>query len=136
MSSPISEIISLTTMAILLCYGGKIVLSGDTLTGDWFIGYLVVFSQIIPPARSLSDGWFKVSKGAASLDRIEDLFEENREAEIENGSEKLASPLESIKLKNIKFSYGDLQVLDDVSFDINKGEVVALVGASGLGRQH
>ena len=135
MSSPISEIISLTTMAILLGYGGKIVLSGDTgLTGDWFIGYLVVFSQIIPPARSLSDGWFKVSKGAASLDRIEDLFEENREAEIENGSEKLASHIESIKLKNIKFSYGDLQVLDDVSFDINKGELVALVGASGSGK--
>ena len=45
-------------------------------TGDWFIGYLVVFSQIIPPARALSDGWFRVSKGVASLDRIEEMFEQ------------------------------------------------------------
>lgn len=135
MSSPISEIISLTTMAILLGYGGKIVLSGDTgLSGDWFIGYLVVFSQIIPPARALSDGWFKVSKGAASLDRIEDLFEETNEESLSSGSLKLDPPIESINFRNIRFSYGDLDVLNDVSFSINKGEVVALVGASGSGK--
>ena len=63
MSSPLSEVISLTVMAILLGYGGKIVLAGDTgLTGDWFIGYLVVFSQIIPPARALSDGGLELAR--------------------------------------------------------------------------
>lgn len=135
MSSPISEIISLTTMAILLGYGGKIVLSGDTgLTGDWFIGYLVVFSQIIPPARALSDGWFKVSKGAASLDRIEDLFEEGKDATIKNGSEQFERPVSSVEFKNIRFSYGELDVLNDVSFSLKQGEVVALVGASGSGK--
>lgn len=135
MSSPISEIISLTTMAILLGYGGTIVLAGDTgLSGDWFIGYLVVFSQIIPPARALSDGWFKVSKGAASLDRIEGLFEEEEGATLKNGVEELGAELENIEFENIHFSYGDLKVLKDVSFSINKGEVVALVGASGSGK--
>ena len=55
MSSPMSEVISLSVMALLLAYGGSLVLAGDsTLSGDWFIGYLVVFSQIIPPARSLA----------------------------------------------------------------------------------
>ena len=63
MSSPMSEVISLSVMALLLAFGGSLVLSGDSaLSGDWFIGYLVVFSQIIPPARSLSDGYFRVSR--------------------------------------------------------------------------
>lgn len=135
MSSPISEIISLTTMAILLGYGGTIVLAGETgLSGDWFIGYLVVFSQIIPPARALSDGLFKVSKGAASLDRIEELFDEGDSAVTQKGDRPLDADIEEIKFENISFSYGDLKVLNDVSFTIKKGEVVALVGASGSGK--
>ena len=72
LSSPVSEVISLTVMAILLGYGGHIVLDGSTgLTGDWFIGYLVVFSQIIPPARAFSDGGFRIHKGVACIDRLE-----------------------------------------------------------------
>ena len=56
--------VSLTVMAVLLWFGGKLVLSGEGgLTGDWFIGYLVVFSQVVSPARSISDGWFRIQKG-------------------------------------------------------------------------
>ena len=79
MSSPMSEVISLSVMAVLLAYGGSLVLSGESsLSGDWFIGYLVVFSQIIPPARSLSDGYFRVTKGVASLERLHAFRFENR----------------------------------------------------------
>ena len=135
MSSPLSEVISLTVMAILLGYGGTIVLSGNTgLTGDWFIGYLVVFSQIIPPARALSDGWFRVSKGVASLDRIEEMFEQEEVQTLKDGSVKFTSLVNSIVFENLSYSYQEGKVLDSVNLEIKKGEVVALVGASGSGK--
>jgi len=64
LSSPMSEFISLSVIAILLYVGGKLVLSDtDGMSGDLFIGYLVVFSQIIPPAKAFSDAIFKINKG-------------------------------------------------------------------------
>lgn len=133
LSSPVSETVSLTVMAVLLWFGGKLVLSGEGgLTGDWFIGYLVVFSQIIPPARSISDGWFRIQKGAASLDRLDEILEA---AEEVNAGTAEAQPLESeIRFENITFAYGADPVLKDVSFEVKKGETVALVGPSGSGK--
>ena len=133
LSSPVSETVSLTVMAVLLWFGGKLVLSGEGgLTGDWFIGYLVVFSQIIPPARSISDGWFRIQKGAASLDRLDEILEA---AEEVNAGTAKAQPLESeIRFENITFAYGADPVLKDVSFEVKKGETVALVGPSGSGK--
>ena len=133
LSSPVSETVSLTVMAVLLWFGGKLVLDGSGgLTGDWFIGYLVVFSQIIPPARAISDGWFRIQKGAASLDRLDEILDAAEE--VNNGSTN-AQPLESaIRFEGISFAYAGEEVLSDVSFEVNKGETVALVGPSGSGK--
>ena len=133
LSSPVSETVSLTVMAVLLWFGGKLVLSGEGgLTGDWFIGYLVVFSQIIPPARSISDGWFRIQKGAASLDRLDEILDA---AEEVNAGTAEAQPLESeIRFENITFAYGAEPVLKEVSFEVKKGETIALVGPSGSGK--
>ena len=133
LSSPVSETVSLTVMAVLLWFGGKLVLSGEGgLTGDWFIGYLVVFSQIIPPARSISDGWFRIQKGAASLDRLDEILDA---AEEVNAGTAEAQPLVSeIRFENITFAYGAEPVLKKVSFEVKKGETVALVGPSGSGK--
>ena len=133
LSSPVSETVSLTVMAVLLWFGGKLVLSGEGgLTGDWFIGYLVVFSQIIPPARSISDGWFRIQKGAASLDRLDEILDA---AEEVNEGTAEAQPLASdIRFENITFAYGAEPVLKEVSFEVKKGETVALVGPSGSGK--
>lgn len=133
LSSPVSETVSLTVMAVLLWFGGKLVLSGEGgLTGDWFIGYLVVFSQIIPPARSISDGWFRIQKGAASLDRLDEILDA---AEEVNAGTAEARPLESeIRFEKITFAYGAEPVLKEVSFEVKKGETVALVGPSGSGK--
>ena len=133
LSSPVSETVSLTVMAVLLWFGGKLVLSGEGgLTGDWFIGYLVVFSQIIPPARSISDGWFRIQNGAASLDRLDEILD--AEEEVNAGTAE-AQPLASeIRFENITFAYGAESVLKEVSFEVKKGETVALVGPSGSGK--
>lgn len=136
LSSPVSEVISISVMAILLGYGGGIVLEGSTgLTGDWFIGYLVIFSQIIPPARAFSDGWFRIHKGVASLERLEDMFEvSNPVPDAPQGASPMMELEKGISFNNVSFSYGELPVITDLNLDINKGEVVALVGASGSGK--
>ena len=135
LSSPVSETVSLTVMAILLWFGGGLVLNGEGgLTGDWFIGYLVVFSQIIPPARAFSDGWFRIQKGSASLDRLNSILDEPVGMK-EALNPVVCQPLQhEICFENIGFSYGDEQVLKGVTFTIAKGETVALVGPSGSGK--
>ncbi|MDA0939439.1 MAG: ABC transporter ATP-binding protein [Bacteroidetes bacterium] len=139
MSSPMSEVISLSVMAVLLGYGGTLVLSGESaLTGDWFIGYLVVFSQIIPPARSLSDGWFRVSKGGASLERLQALFEGVDASTMESDARPdEVFPLEKgIAFDRVSYRYPgqDRHALRSLSLSMGKGQVVALVGTSGSGK--
>ena len=139
MSSPMSEVISLTVMAVLLAFGGSLVLSGDSaLSGDWFIGYLVVFSQIIPPARSLSDGVFRVSKGAASLERLEALFENAPDMEGDLGEEGAEAPrlTDTLTFKDVVFRYPGQEsaALQGFNLTIPAGKVVALVGLSGSGK--
>lgn len=133
LSSPVSETVSLGVMATLLWFGGRIVLEGSSgLTGDWFIGYLVVFSQIIPPARSISDGWFRIQKGSASLERLEEILSAE---EMTDSGTNLAEPLKhAIRFDNVHFSYGEQVVLNGIDLTIAKGETVALVGPSGSGK--
>ena len=133
LSSPVSETVSLGVMATLLWFGGRIVLEGSSgLTGDWFIGYLVVFSQIIPPARSISDGWFRIQKGSASLERLEEILSAE---EMTDSGTNLAEPLKhAIRFENVHFSYGEQVVLNGIDLTIAKGETVALVGPSGSGK--
>lgn len=135
LSSPMSETISLTVMAILLWFGGRLVLQGaGGLSGDWFIGYLVVFSQVIPPARALSDGWFKVQKGAASLDRLDAILQE--QARIPEPARPEAWPAfkQGIAFKDVAFGYAEHPVVQGISFEVRKGQTVALVGPSGSGK--
>ena len=110
-------------------------LRGEGLEGELFIGYLVVFSQIIPPARSLSDAIFKVQKGAASLDRIDEVLK------AELTVEEPESPCEfrfetGLQFDQVSFRYpgASAPALDGFELKVSKGETVALVGASGSGK--
>jgi ABC-type multidrug transport system fused ATPase/permease subunit len=139
MSSPMSEVISLSVMALLLAYGGSLVLAGDSaLSGDWFIGYLVVFSQIIPPARSLADGYFRVSKGVASLDRLNELFEISwsRESDLGEAGAEAPTCRKALVFEDVVYRYPeqDTPALNGLNLTIPVGQVVALVGLSGSGK--
>ncbi len=133
LSSPMSEFISLGVISILLFVGGRIVLSGET-SGEMLIYYLVVFSQIIQPAKAFSDAIFKINKGAASLDRVNEILD----AEITVYDLPNAVPLAQFKSEiefcDIRFGYYGDEVIKGISFKIKKGETVALVGPSGSGK--
>jgi subfamily B ATP-binding cassette protein MsbA len=137
LSSPVSEVVSLTVMAVLLWFGGGLVLRGEGgLSGEWFIGYLVVFSQIIPPARAFSDGWFRIQKGSASLDRLDEILRESAAIADPNAPASFRSPEDSIVFNGVTYTYSTAStpVLQDFHLTIRKGETVALVGPSGSGK--
>jgi ATP-binding cassette, subfamily B, bacterial MsbA len=133
LSSPMSEFISLIVISILLFVGGRIVLKGET-TGEMLIYYLIVFSQIIQPARAFSDAIFKLNKGAASLDRVNEILN----AEVTVYDLPNAKPLsvfqQEIEFRDIRFGYFGDDVIKGINFKIKKGETVALVGPSGSGK--
>jgi ATP-binding cassette, subfamily B, bacterial MsbA len=133
LASPMSEFISLFVISILLFVGGRIVISGE-LSGELLIFYLVVFSQIIAPARAFSDAIFKINKGVASLERVNEILHAEETVSDIPDAVPLNSFTDRIEFRDLSFAYGEKEVLRNVSFTIQKGQTVALVGASGGGK--
>jgi subfamily B ATP-binding cassette protein MsbA len=134
-ASPLSEFMSSIVIAMILVFGGYLVLNENiALSGEYFIAYVAIFSQLIPPSKALSEGFFRMQKGLASLDRIEHILDEPH-AEVPE-TEGLVRPefKEALSFQEVIFKYDDQPVIQQVSFDIQKGQTVALVGPSGGGK--
>ena len=135
LSSPMSELLSTVVMVIVMWFGGQLVLSEQSsLSPQEFIGYILIFSQIIPPVKSLTTSYYYIQKGSAAAERVYEILE------TDNKIKNIDNPKEILKLEksisfNIKsFKYENLNVLSNLNFKINKGEKVALVGQSGGGK--
>jgi subfamily B ATP-binding cassette protein MsbA len=135
LASPISEFLATLVLMVIMAYGGSLVLSGSGgLDGENLIFYLIVFSQLIQPAKNLTTAYFNIQKGMASVDRVDEvLLAEDRIPEKEDALE-IDSFKQSIEYKNVSFKYDKEYVLKDVSFTIEKGKTIALVGKSGSGK--
>lgn len=133
LGSPVSEFISLMVIAVLLFFGGRLVLSGE-MAGGMLIGYLVVFSQIIQPAKAFSDAFFKLNKGTASLERINEILNADVTVQDLPNAQALDEFKSEIEFRNIRFGYRGDEIIKNVSFNIKKGQTVALVGPSGSGK--
>ena len=134
LASPVSEVLGIAAVVCVLWYGGRLVLRNSFLDPGDFLAYILIFSQVIQPLKSLSAASYNIRKGAASVDRIEHLInEEVSIKEIENPT-ILESFKDCIEFKNVSFSYGDKVILHDINLKIEKGKTVALVGASGAGK--
>lgn len=129
-----SEFLGITAAAILLMYGGSLVLDGK-LEAAGFIAYLAIFTQITRPVRSFTDAFSNINQGIAAGERVLGLLDEKSKITAPTNAAKLEEFKESIEFRNVSFSYDDSrQVIDSVSFTIRKGETVALVGPSGGGK--
>lgn len=134
LASPMSEFLGITAAAILLMYGGSLVLDGK-LEAAGFIAYLAIFTQITRPVRSFTDAFSNINQGIAAGERVLGLLDEKSKITAPTNAAKLEEFKESIEFRNVSFSYDDSrQVIDSVSFTIRKGETVALVGPSGGGK--
>lgn len=134
LAHPMSEFLGTATIAIVLWYGGTLILEGsDSLEAATFIYYLIIFYNLINPAKELSKGAYAVQRGMASLERIDSILN------AENPIQDPATPEEitfdrSIKFDKVWFRYGQSWVLQDINLEIPKGKTVALVGESGSGK--
>ena len=135
MSSPISEYLSTIIMVVVMWFGGKLVLVGDSsLNPEEFIGYILIFSQIIPPAKSFTTAYYRLQKGAAASARVYELMDtENNITDTENpiSINKIEN---EVSIQNVSFKYENSTILNKISFNIPKGKTVAIVGKSGSGK--
>ncbi|MGN6533545.1 MAG: ABC transporter ATP-binding protein [Ginsengibacter sp.] len=133
-ASPVSEVLGVTAIVCVLWYGGRLVLNNTFLDPGDFLAYILIFSQIIQPLKNLSAASYNIRKGAASVERIEHLINEDVVIREINNPVTLQSFNQSIEFKNVSFSYQDKVILDDINLKIEKGKTVALVGSSGAGK--
>jgi subfamily B ATP-binding cassette protein MsbA len=133
MASPISETLAIFVAGVLLWFGGNMVFNGE-IAGSAFLAYFAIFSQVIPPFKQLSQAFPMVQRGAAGMDRYEEILNTDIKI-IEKANPVSISELRTgISYKNISFAYKTEKVLDGVSFELPKNKKVALVGSSGSGK--
>jgi len=135
LASPMSEFLSTIVMVLVLWYGGQLVLEGNTnMTGSVLMGYLIIFSQIIPAAKSFTDAIYNVQKGLASTERIDVILDAPISIQDKEYPEMVEEFKQSISYEDVHFKYKDDFVLNGISLKVEKGKTIALVGQSGSGK--
>ena len=135
LAHPMSEFLGTVAIAIILWFGGSLILGGHTdMTASTFIYYMVIFYNIINPAKDLSKAAYAIQKGLASMDRVDKILDTPNPIADPDEPRPLPALASSISFNDVSFSYGDREVLHDISLDIPAGSTVALVGQSGSGK--
>ena len=134
LASPISEFLGVTILSGVLWFGGRLVLNGDILSPGSFITYVALFSQIINPAKALSQAVYNVNRGTATLDRLNEILEAPVTVNDMANPIALSEFKDSIRFENVGFSYQDDTILHNINLTVKKGSLVALVGSSGAGK--
>jgi subfamily B ATP-binding cassette protein MsbA len=134
LSSPMSEFLGIVTIAMLLVYGGQMVLVEGTLSGAAFITYMGLAYGVLTPAKSISKASYSVKKGNAAAERVLEILETENPITSKLGAINNTGFNDSISIENITFSYENEPVLKDFSLKVPKGKTVALVGQSGSGK--
>ena len=133
LASPISEFLGVLATSGVLLYGGNLVLN-EFIQPDVFIGYLILFSQLISPFKSISKAVYDSSQGIAALERIEKITLQDQLIKNSPATPQPINFIKEISFNNVSFKYNQEQVLENISFKIKKGETVAIVGHSGAGK--
>ena len=135
LASPLSEFLGVLVLSCILWFGGILVLNHEAgLSPENFITYILFFTQIINPAKALSSAFYNAQKGAAAIERIEEVLRAPITVVDNATAKKITSFNESIEFKNVSFSYEGIVILKNINLTIKKGKTIALVGSSGAGK--
>ncbi len=135
LASPLSEFLGTMVMMVLMYVGGMIVLNqSGSLSSEAFIAYLIIFSQIITPAKAFSTGYYNIQKGMAAFERVEDILFTEVKIKDRANAVPVSSFESAIEYRNVGFSYDTEPVLKDINLTIEKGKSLAIVGKSGSGK--
>ena len=136
LAHPMSELLGTITIAIVLCFGGALILSGtSSMNAASFIYYMVIFYSIINPAKDLSKAMYSIQKGLASMVRVDAILEASNPIRDPENPKDIADFKGNVKYEGVTFGYdSEVPVVDGINLDIKAGETVALVGQSGSGK--
>lgn len=135
LASPLTEVLGVTVLCAILYIGGRFVFStGNHLTGGDLMAFILLFAMIINPAKNLSTTISNVQKGMGAIERIEEILNAPLQVEEKPAAIVLNGFNSRIEFKNVSFNYEDKSILKNISFVIEKGKTVALVGSSGAGK--
>ena len=138
LASPLTETLGVVILSIILYYGGRLVLDhagtpGALPPGD-LISYIATFGLLINPAKNLSTSIFNMQRGAAAMERVEELLKAPVTILDQPDAKKLGTFSDKIEFRGVGFSYEEASILEDIDLVIEKGKTVALVGSSGAGK--
>lgn len=134
LASPMSEFLGITAVGVILVFGGSLVAKGALDPGG-FIAFIAIFSQITRPVRTFIDQFANINQGIAAGERIFSIIDTKPEIQDKPDARELTGLKEKIEFRDVHFSYdGEREVIDGISFEIRRGQTVALVGPSGGGK--
>ena len=136
LAGPLSEFLGVSTMIILLLFGGNMVIGQtESLSASQFIGFLIIFSQILAPAKAMSQAHSLMQRGIASANRVFEIVDQHKPRDVQGEFISIKVFNNNIQFKDVSFGYThERLVLKDVNLTIEKGKSYALVGSSGAGK--
>ncbi|RZL46620.1 MAG: ABC transporter ATP-binding protein [Pedobacter sp.] len=136
LGSPVSEFLGVLMVATIVWYGGSLIINKESnaLAASDFIAYIAIFSQVMRPAKALTDSFSAIHSGIAAGERVLELIDTKAELNNKENATSINKFEDKLEFKNVSFAYGDKQVLKNISLIVEKGKTVALVGPSGGGK--
>ncbi len=135
LASPVSEVFGAFVIVAIMWFGGRSVLAGTgSLSPEIFMTFIVVFSQILPPAKAITQAYYNLQKGKASSERVEQILQSEVTIVDKQDAVNLQGFNTAVTYRDVTFSYGTEPVLEHINFELTKGKSIALVGQSGSGK--
>jgi subfamily B ATP-binding cassette protein MsbA len=135
LASPLNEVLGSIVLISIAYFGGSLILEGDSgMTGEAFLGFIIIFSQLLRPIQGIATSIANLAKGSASIDRINKILLADEKIKDPDSPQFIDDLKEGIKFNNVTFSYKESAVLQNININIKKGETIALVGESGSGK--
>jgi subfamily B ATP-binding cassette protein MsbA len=134
LASPLTEFLGVVVLSTILYFGGRLVLQESGLQAKELIAYIASFAMLINPAKNISTAFFNIQRGAAALERVEEVLKAPVVVDDNSKGKQLQAFHHRIEFRDVSFMYGDVVILNNINLAIEKGRTVALVGSSGAGK--